>query len=244
MRQRHVRSIRILLALIVSLGLLAACGNDDGDTGEEPSQPDVTTLLTDASARIAAIQSLRFTLEVAGTTMIDTAGTLQLLEARGTLARPDSVDVQFQVRVLGSQTVSVKMITVGGESWTTDLISGNWGPAPEEFGYDPARLFDTENGLGPVMGKVDQPELIGEESIDDRAAWHVRGSVTRDVIGPVTANTMKGDTVQLDLWIARDTNDLLQIQLHEPDGEGIEDPATWTMHLRNHDEPVSIERPV
>ena len=201
-------------------------------------------MLSDASIRIAETQALKFTLDISGTTMIDDLGTIQLLAARGSLARPDLVDVQFQVRVLGTQTASIRMITAGNQSWTTDLISGEWGPSPEEFGYDPAKLFDTQNGLGPIMGKIDSPELFGTEDVDGKSAWHVRGVATQEVIGPVTANKMHGETVTVDLWIDTSTSDLLKVQLAEPADPNIEDHATWVMTLIDHDKPVTIEPPI
>lgn len=224
--------------------MVAGCGNSDDSNPESDADVDVTTVLSDASTRIAETQSLKFTLDISGTTMIDDLGTIQLLAARGSLARPDLVDVQFQVRVLGTQTASIRMVTAGGQSWTTDLISGEWGPAPEEFGYDPARLFDTQDGLGPIMGKIDSPELIGTEDVDGKSAWHVRGVATQEVIGPVTANKMHGDTVAVDLWIDTSTSDLLKVQLAEPAAPDVEDPATWVMTLLDHDKPVTIEPPI
>lgn len=187
---------------------------------------------------------MKFTLEVEGTTMIDSSGTIQLLGARGSLARPNLVDVQFQIKLLGTQTASIKMITSGEQSWTTDLISGDWGPAPAEFGYDPSRLFDTQDGLGPVMGKVENAQLVSSESVGDRDSWHLQGTVLDDVIGPITAHTMNGEAVTLDLWVDKETSNLLRIRLSEPTDEGIEDPAIWTMELREHDEPVTIEPPI
>jgi hypothetical protein len=230
------------LVMGVLLLLLAACGNQDQDNETSADVPDVSTLLPSAAAAIADVTSLRFTLDVTGTTNVDTAGTIQLLDARGTLARPDKVDVQFQVRVLGAQTVSIRMITIADESWTTDLITGKWGPAPREFGYDPGVLFDTENGLAPVINAIRDPRIVREETIDDVGTWKVEGSIDEATIGPVTGETMQG-TVLLGLWIDKETNRPVRFRLQETDESGKEDPATWTMDLGNFDEPVTIEPP-
>jgi hypothetical protein len=240
------RTSSILFTCLLALSFLTACGDDNSSGEPEASaeSQDVSAILAAASTRIGETQTMKFTLDVQGTTMIDSSGTIQLLGARGALARPNLVDVQFQIKLLGTQTASIKMITSGDQSWTTDLISGNWGPAPAEFGYDPSRLFDTQDGLGPVMGKVENAQLVGSESVGDRESWHIRGTVLDDVIGPITAHTMNGEAVTLDLWVDNETSDLLRIRLSEPTDEGIEDPATWTMELREHDEPVTIEPPI
>ncbi|MEJ7837403.1 MAG: LppX_LprAFG lipoprotein [Thermomicrobiales bacterium] len=237
------RLTRLLAIIVISLLALVGCGSDDESNTPSSDLPDITTVLTTASTRISETQSLAFVLEISGNTTIDDSGTIQLLAARGSLARPNLVDVQFQIQLLGTQTASIRMITAGALSWTTDLITGNWGPAPAEFGYDPAQLFDTQNGLGPIMGKINDAELIGEEDVNDQAAWHVRGSVTSETIESITAGTMKGDSITLDLWIDQQTSDLMQVQLAESKDAGLDDPATWTMNLRDHDKPVTIEPP-
>lgn len=232
------RSFCLKLTLLFSILLLSIA------PAATSAQDDVNSILTASSAKIAETQSLAFKLDVSGTTHIDPAGSIQLISAEGKLARPNLVDVEFKIKLFGLQTVSIKMITVGDKSWTTDLISGNWGPAPEEFGYDPSTLFDAQEGLGPLMGKIENAELVGEESVDDNDAWHITGTVQQSVIGEITANNMHGDVIALDLWIDKDSSDLLRAQLAEPTDGDIEDPATWTMDLRDQNEPVTIEPPI
>ncbi|MDQ3654280.1 MAG: LppX_LprAFG lipoprotein, partial [Chloroflexota bacterium] len=171
------------------------------------------------------------------------SGTIQLESAEGDLARPDKVAVEFRVSLLGATTVSIRMITVGERSWTTDLITGNWGDAPPEFGYNPSILYDNQNGLGPVMGKIDDPRIEGTEEIDDRDAHRVVGTATSEVIGPVTAYTMTGETVGIELWIDVETSDLLRLKLVEPESDEKDDPATWELNLSGFNQKVIIEPP-
>ncbi len=151
--------------------------------------------------------------------------------------------VEFQVRLLGATTVSIRMITVGSESWTTDLITGNWGDAPPEFGYDPSILYDNQDGLGPVMGKLEGAAIARTEEIDGRNAYHVTGTASAAVIGPLTAGTMTGDNVAVELWIDVETADLLRVRVIEPESDAKENPATWDMYLSQFDEAVTIEPP-
>ncbi len=205
--------------------------------------PDAATVLAAASQRLAAIDSLHFTLGIEGETFIDESGAIQLESAEGDLARPDKVNVEFQVRLLGATTVSIRMITIGADSWTTDLITGNWGEAPPEFGYNPSVLYDNQNGLGPVMGKLDGAEIAGTEEIDDREAHRITGTATSDIIAPLTAGTMTGDQVDIELWIDVETSDLLRVKVVEPESEAKENPATWEMNLSAFNETVDIEPP-
>jgi len=153
------------------------------------------------------------------------------------------VFVEFRVNVLNTADVTIRMITIGDQSWTTDLLTGNWGDAPPEFGYNPSVLYDNQDGLGPVMGKLDSAELVGTEEIDGREAWRITGTTTSAVIDPLTAGTMTGEAIGIELWIDTETYDLLQVRVIEPASVEKENPATWVLRLSEFDEEVTIEPP-
>jgi lipoprotein LprG len=229
--------------LFVCSMFVVGCGSSsDNENAGEPNA-SVDDILAAASTRMAETQSLRFSLDVEGETFIDPAGSIQLVAARGELARPDKVAVDFQVRLFGTGTVTIKMITVGESSWTTDLLTGDWTIAPPEFGYNPSVLYDNQQGLGPVMGRLQNPALQGREDVGGRDVFRVSGTASEATMGPLTSNTMTGEPVGLQLWIDSQTWDLLRVVVTEPESSGKDDPATWTMNLSNHDEQVSIEPP-
>ena len=225
--------------------LLVSCGGDDDDNeaSTDASAPDAAALLERASDQLADTESVRFNLEIEGDTYIDVDQTIRLLSARGNLLRPDKVDVEFQVELLGSQNVSIRMITVGEGSWTTNLLSGAWEPSPEEFGYNPAVLFDNQNGLGPVAGRLQDPEILGSETIGGRETWKVQGTVDNETVSPLTSNTIDGGIITITLWIDQETDNILRIEVAEPESADKENPATWTMTLTGHGEDFTIEAP-
>jgi hypothetical protein len=233
-----VKSIAILSALLI---LLTACGGDNTSNSLDEDMA-VDEILRNASERLAETDAMHFRMDVEGETRIDAAGALRLLNAEGDMARPNKVNVQFQVKALG-QTASIRMITIGEESWTTDLITGKWVTAPEEFGYNPAILYDNQDGLGPVMGKIANPEMVGIEEIDGKQVYHVHGTASKEVMTPLTSGTMQGDEIGLDLWIDGENWDLLRVVVKEPAGPGVDDPATWTMILTDHNKQIDIEAP-
>lgn len=237
-RRLHVPIVLMILSILV-----AGCGSTADTQSTETLDPSVTDILAAASTRMAETQSLRFSLDIEGQTFVDTAGTIQLVAARGDLARPDKVAVDFQVRLFGTGTVTIKMITIGTSSWTTDLLTGDWNTAPPEFGYNPSILYDNQQGLGPVMGRVQNPVLIGREDLDGIEVVRVSGTASEATMGPLTSNTMTGEPVGLELWIDPATSNLHRVIVSEPGSSGKDEPATWTMNLSNHDEQVSIEPP-
>lgn len=241
MRQQAV--VKITSVLIILMVVLTACGGSDSDSGTIDDPVGVDEVLQNASQRLAETETMHFAMDVDGKTLIDPAGTMQLLSAKGMMERPNKVDVEFQLRVLGAQTVSIRMITIGDESWTTDIVTGKWVTAPDEFGYNPSILYDNQNGLGPVMGKLDDAEVAGTEEIDGRAAYHITGHTSQGVIRPLTSGTMKGDPIGIDLWIDGETWDILRLIVREPEDSGNDEPATWTMNLSDHNQEVDIEAP-
>jgi outer membrane lipoprotein-sorting protein len=236
-------SLVIRLAVLCCAALLlVSCGNETSSDEQATAVP-VEDVLGNASTRLADTESMHFDMRVKGETYIDAEKSIQLVSAIGTMARPDGVDVEFQVRLFGTGTVTIKMITLGDQSWTTNLLTGKWETAPEEFGYNPAMLYDNQNGLGPVMGKIDDPQLAGTEAVNGRDAYHVIGSASSEVMDPLTANTMSGDRIGIELWIDTKTWDLLRVVLTERETPEKSNPATWTMNLTDHDKQVSIEPP-
>lgn len=234
-----------LALLIMTLALiLTGCGSDGSTSNNaEPEDPSVQTILDNASNTLAETETMKFNLEVSGDTWIDDSRTIRLLSARGNLARPDMVDVEFQVELLGAQNVSIRMISIGGDAWTTDLLSGNWQPSPDEFGYNPSVLFDNQSGLGPVAGGLNEPELQATEEIGGRDTWRISGTVDEATIEPLTSGTMTGDVIRITLWIDQSDFNILRLQVEEPESADKENPATWLMKLTAHNSDIQIERP-
>ncbi len=221
---------------------LAGCGNEPVPT-PTPETETPEEILEAASTRLADTESVHFTLDVAGDTFIDSSKTIRLLGAEGDLVRPDRVQTTFQAEVLG-RAVSLQLITVGEQSWTTNILTGEWGPAPLEFSYRPDILFSTQDGIGPVMGRVEGVRREEDEQIGGRDAYHLTAEVDESIVGPLTYYTVKGSPVTADLWIDRETNDLLRAQLAEPPREDGSEPAVWTLDLSHHGKPVEIESPI
>lgn len=230
------RILNLLLSLLV-VGSISAPAVLAEDT------PNVYDVLTNAADRLADTDNMEFTMALEGTTYVDELKTIQLLGAEGVMQRPDKVDVTFTAMVLGRQQISIRMINIGDDSWITDILTGQWVTSPPEFGYNPSILFSDEQGLGPVIGRMNDPEIVGSEKINDRDTWYISATADGDVTEAMTSGTMRGSVQKLELWIDKETNDILQIRISEPTDEDLEDPATWTLTLSEHDKDVTIEQP-
>ena len=109
----------------------------------------------------------------------------------------------------------------------------------------PERIFAQGNlGLGEAyMDGAWEVERLDDEDISGRPTYHLRAIVDEETVGPLTYYTITGSPVTVDLWIDRDTHDLLLAQLSEPPGEERPHPAVWTLELSHHGEDITIEPP-
>lgn len=224
--------------------LLSGCGADPvppTPTAEPAATP--VELLERASMQLADTPSVHFDLAIQGDSFVDPNKTIRLLSATGNLVRPDRVWTEFQAEVAG-RAITLQLITIGEKTWLTNILTGAWGPAPVEFAYRPDVLFDTQDGIGPVMGRVKDVKLVEETEVNERPAYHLRSDVEESVIGPLSYYTLRGSPVTVDLWIDTETNDLLRAQLTEPESVDKPNPAVWTLNISNHGEEVSIEPPL
>lgn len=239
----------LVLVPIVSL-LLAACGGDDeADMGAAATATAGTALtaqqiLALASDRLDATKTVYFDLDIDGRTFIDDDNTIQILSAEGNLKRPDRVQASFAANLLGRANVTIRIITVGTVTWWTDLVSGEWTLAPPEIGYDAGILFDHEIGLAPVLRTFSDALRVPDEEFDGVPAFSVAGSMPRERIDAITAGTLSGDQVDVQVWIERATGNILRVVVRESENVPEAERATWTLNISRHDEPVTIEPPV
>ncbi len=249
----------LVLVLLASLVTSSCLGGDDDDEETESGTPVSTSasaapsptptpitaesVLESASAQWAETESAHFTLGVEGNAWLDDDETIRLVSAEGDIARPNSVEGSATINVAIIGEVDISIIAIGEDSYITNFVSGNWKTAPPDFSYNPAILFDDEDGIGPILTELESPELDGEETIDGRETRRVTGTVTAEAVDEITAGSIQGEDIDVILWIDAETDEIVQVQLTEPEGVR-EDPATWTLQMSDHNAPVEIEPPI
>lgn len=202
-----------------------------------------TQILRFGAGRMANLRSAHFKATIEGTVYIDDDRTLQLVSAEGNVVQPDRVQAQFRIRV-GDQAIStIRLITIGEGAWMTDLITGEWVAAATEFNYDASILFDPAEGLAPVMLGVENPVRLEDDEADGRDAYVVEATGGKELIGPITSNTLLGYPATVRAWIDQETGDLLRIVLVESESPENSDPSTWTLELSRFDADFTIEPP-
>lgn len=233
--------------MLLVLMVITGCGGQPAPTPAPTvvptPTPTVARLLERASVRLADTTAVHYDLTITGDTFLDTTNTIRLLDAQGDLQRPDRVYSSFRAEVFG-RTITLQLITVGPDSWTTDILSGNWVKAPAEFAYNPSVLFDNQNGIGPVMDRISEARRLDDTEIDGRPVYRIEAEVDEATIGPLTSYLLAGPIVTVNLWIDRETDDLLRAELSQPATDDGDEPITWTLDVSNHGEDISIEPPI
>ena len=133
------------------------------------------------------------------------------------MARPDAAQATARIGAAGT-TLPVKLVVIGEDAYLTNLFTGAWERAPDDFGYNPALLFDPARGLGAILPGLEEAELTGEEEIGGRRARRVEGVVDGERIGDITADTVEGERIDVVVWVASDNSDLLRATLAAPSG--------------------------
>lgn len=232
----RIWTVLLLLALVTAA--LAGCRDDNASSNDTATAEEI---LAAARERWDETASAHFALTVDGDAYLDSDRTIRLRSAEGDILRPGSVSASAQISVM-LLALEMSLIAVDGDMYMTNFVSGRWERAPDDFSYDPSILFSDSSGIGPVLSALEDPSLDGSERIDGQETRKVTGTVDSGSVADITAGAIQGENIPVTLWIGVETNDIYRVTLTEPDGVS-DDPATWTLDLTDHDEPVTIEPP-
>lgn len=203
--------------------------------------PTPQDYLKQASDRWNQLESLHFNLTIDGKVALDSQGLLQLHAADGDLKRPDQASANAKISV-GGANVNMKMIAIGQDEYITNFLTGRWEKAPADLGYNPAVLFDRQQGIGSVLLAVQNPAVVGSDTINGQDAMHLTGTVPKQAVDPITARALVGNPIDVDIWLGKQSHDMLKIVLHDQGANGAP-PTTWTLTTSNQNEPVTITKP-
>jgi hypothetical protein len=229
-----------LIAVCALLIGLSGCGGNGG--GGTTSTVDTKTILESTSKRLNEVKSVHFEMAIEGAAYIDTERTTQLRSANGDIVPPDQMQTKLKAAVV-SVNLDLSLVAIGNDRFMTDPLTGRWGPAQPGFDYSPTVLFDKQQGLSTVIGKLTDVEQLAVEQVNDVEAYHLRGKADRASIEPLTSGAIDGEPITVEFWVAKDSFNLLKLVLTEPKTPDKAQPAVWTLTFSKFDEPVTITRP-
>lgn len=220
-----MRSPRALLPIIVLL--VAACSGSGTELEERP----VGDILAEAGDQFDALDSVRFTIDVAGEPVyLDADETLAATRADGQYAAPDAFQAVVDVTAFDLST-EVGAISIGETRWVTNPVTGTWSELAAGAGFDPRELFDNEVGVAATLRGMPDAELAGRSG-----DYTVTGTVGGGRVRTLTAGLLDAEAVALEVTIDGGS---MQITTLRFPIEGSE----WTITFSEFDEPVTIEPP-
>jgi hypothetical protein len=214
-------------------------------TSSAVSDPQAQAIVDKARARFDQVNALHFALTVDGDVYLDTLHSQKLKSADGDLIRPDKVSLTAKASI-GPINAQLKFIQVGDQAYLTNILTGKWEKAPAGFAYDPRIVFDQDKGVAAILGKVRGWTLVGTEKVNGVDTQHVRGPVPVASVNDLVSSSLRGDNVDVDLYVEGKNNDVVRFVLSEQPAAVAPGTAAarWTLDLsKQNDSSIKIDAP-
>jgi len=240
------KQIGLIIAALLGLLLLAACGENPTTTPVPPSPtpvPDPKMIAGNSASKLLEVNSLHFVVDIVQG-KVDLYQGIALKKADGDWLRPDKYQAKLRI-LIGPGQANAETIGIGNTQWllAKPLIS-QWLVLPSDVGFKPDILFDKDKGLGATAQKLNDLKLVGTETLDGVETWHLAGTVPGVDIAPLTAGVLGKNPVLFDMWVSKSDGLTRQVTFKET---GAADPAlasSWVLTFSKFNDPVKIEKPV
>lgn len=197
-----------------------------------------------ARARFDALTALHFVLTIEGDIFLDTSRTIKLRSGDGDILRPDRVALTAKAST-GPINAQLKFIQIGPDAYLTNILTGKWDRAPEGISYDPRLVFDKQNGVSGIMGRVKTWQIVENTKVGGTDTQHIRGAVPVDAVNELVSSSLRGDNVDVDLFIEPKNSDVIKFVLSEQAAAipAMSPASKWTLDLSKQNENIKIDAP-
>ena len=226
--------------------VLVACAGDGDGVGD--TERTAEQVFRDASESMAGVETAAFVLEQVGAPIpIDEQGQLLFQSADGRIARPSSAEAVVTVEALGF-TTEVGAIAIDGVVWFTNPLTGDWTEAPAGFSFDPAALFDPDEGFAGLLAEaapsarfVDEADQDPDDDPEERDdPFHrIEAAVSAERVEVLTSGLIGVETT-IDTWIDMESSRLVQVRFELPIGDQM---SEWRMVITDYELEVDITPP-
>jgi hypothetical protein len=172
---------------------------------------------------------------------VSSANQIQIRDADGDVLMPDKIRAQANV-LLSGQAMTVNLISVGGQQFITDPITGQWRVVKGVL--DPRTLTNPDTGLISLAGKLQKVTGPVADNVNSTACWRVNGLLDAKYLafftgGGVPAGTMLKTTV----WAGQADGLPYEISVVGEAASGDTSQTTRTFFISKYNESLSIVAP-
>ncbi len=225
-----------IISSFLSTLLLSACA---------PTLPDLppNDIVTRSGQALLQVPSMHFKIDLSGSSVvINQATLLSLRSVEGDFARPDRMGVHLKV-IAAIAAAEMDMIALGNDQYVTDVLTHQWEVLPPQFGFNPAVMFDPQNGLEQTLkAGLDNTQSLGVETIDGVATYHIKGSLDGTRVQIMSGGLLSTGQIDAELWVEGSTFLPRQAILTDR-GRDPKNPTVWTMSFSSFGKTVNITAP-
>ena len=203
-------SVKVLLAGLLAVGLLVACGADKATPpSSEAGEIDAGPVMRQAVEQLLALESAAFSLEhLSGTTALF-PGVL-MTKASGEVSIPGRFRITIEAQSQSPKSyIEISIITIDDTSYMTGLFGGRWNEIPT--GSLPFNLSGLGQTLADIVKAVQRPRVIGKERLNGADTLHIEGEVVSQDLGGLVPGAGQGFPVGLELWLDESQGLLRQV---------------------------------
>jgi lipoprotein LprG len=232
--------VRVWVFYLLLPSLLIACR-------PPPSLPELPAgeIVQRSSDRMMALDGFRFVIDRSGEpTYLDLAQTIAFRRAEGYFVAPDKT--RATVRIIAPGLVAdVHVIAIGLNQWETNVLTGQWQELPPDWGFNPAILFDHENGLPAILANdlwhvAQQPPAQLKDG-PNKLLYNVAGQVDGRRLHIMSAGLLGPDMMDIALWIDPDDFNLHRALVTTSGNEN--EITIWQLDFTDFGRVVDIQPP-
>ncbi len=207
-----------------------------------PTPLSAEQIAQNAAEKSAGVSSFHFTIDLSGRPKtIDAVGTLALRHAEGDVVRPDRAQSKIKVALSGV-IVEIQAIGIGNQQWLTNPLSQKWEQVPSGWGYNPAVLFDPQQGIASLLSRVKGLTRAEDDNLAGTPLYRLTGNIAGAEVAPMTANMVTGSDASFTLWIG--SSDFLLRKVHISEKYDASSETTeWDITLSSFNQPITITAP-
>ena len=241
-RKDVVSMITLLVTSFILLLALSSCSEPD------PTPPPAEEIIAAASEKMAGLEGFHFSMDMSGLPVfLDGDQTLALGKAEGFYSKPDQAMGAVSIQAPGLVT-NVDVISIGQQQWLTNILTGGWMVMPPAWGFNPAVLFDANDGfLAILTADLRDPVVVGREKLadgPDAELYIIEGTLDGARLGDMTLGLLGPDDLDVRLWIHPDDKAVYRVIVTNPAGSSEDNGSIWQLDFDELGRVVNIEPPL